>query len=275
MLAVQLEIQAPPELERFRARLSSIDTSRFEDIARLVGISETGPAIKVILATENSEWARGRSRWIAGFAIGRSGLIVIFPTRTPSYPHSSLEDVLRHEVAHVLIARAAAGGDVPIWFNEGLAMSAERAWRFEDQGRFLYHMILNPEMSLADVNRSFAGEREDQLRAYALAGAFVRQLIQRYGQSLPAEILSRVRRGMTFDVAFRDATAVTLVSAESDFWRSQRLWTRWVPIITSSAALWALITLLAMFAIRRRRQKDAEIRRAWEDEEDTTQEDKT
>jgi hypothetical protein len=60
-----------------------------------------------VLATESSDWARGVSPWIAGFAVG-SDLVVLFPARSPSYPDNTLEDVLRHEVTHVLIWRAAA-----------------------------------------------------------------------------------------------------------------------------------------------------------------------
>jgi hypothetical protein len=56
--------------------------------------------------------------WIAGFASNGEGpekkdeMVVLFPARTPSYPNSSLEDVLRHEVAHVLIrARVCRAAD--------------------------------------------------------------------------------------------------------------------------------------------------------------------
>ena len=71
------------------------------------------------------------SPWTAGFAIGNDGLIVLFPARSPRYPHDTLEDVLRHEVAHVLIDRAARGQRVPRWFHEGLAIVVERPWRLE------------------------------------------------------------------------------------------------------------------------------------------------
>ena len=40
----------------------------------------------------------------------------------------TLEDVLRHEVAHVLISRAAGGRAVPRWFHEGVAMSVDAGW---------------------------------------------------------------------------------------------------------------------------------------------------
>jgi hypothetical protein len=55
----------------------------------------------------------------------------------------------------VLIARAAGGQAVPRWFNEGLAMAAERGWRFEDQTRVLYKLVLGPRSSLSEMNRMF------------------------------------------------------------------------------------------------------------------------
>jgi hypothetical protein len=235
---------------------------------QLVGLQDAGPAIRVVLAPETSDLARQTPDWIAGFAVGASDLIVIFPQRSPVYPNNSLEDVLRHEVAHVLISRAASGQSVPRWFNEGLAMAAERGWRVEDQTRLLYEFVLGPRTTLGEMNRLFTGGRRNQERAYALAGAFIRDLMRRHGDSAPALILGRVKRGITFDSAFRDAVGVALLDAESDFWRRQRIWTTWLPIITSSAAVWLLVTVIAMLAIRRRRQKDAAIRKKWDEEEE-------
>ena len=178
---------------------------------------------------------------------------------------------MRHEVAHVLISRAAAGHSVPRWFNEGLAMAAERGWRFEDQTRVLYELVLGPRRSLADINGMFGDDQRSQERAYALAAAFMRYVMQRHGDAAPASVLSLVRRGLPFDSAFADALGVKLLDAETDFWCRQRIWTTWVPIVTSSAAVWLLVTLIAMLAIRRRRQKDAEFRKKWEEEEDDEQ----
>ena len=264
--APQLDIEAPPELAAVSTRLRSLDRKDLAGIMRLVGIRDAGPAIRVVLAPERSDWARQTAPWTAGLALGASGEVVIFPARAPGYPHHSLEDVLRHEVAHVLIARAAAGHPVPRWFNEGLAMAAERAWGFEDQIRVLYQLVGGPRPSLTDIDRWFFADRGSQTRAYALSGAFVRDLLERHGPAVPGEVLARVRRGLRFDVAFADAVGLELPDAESDFWRRKRIWTTWVPIVTSSATLWMVVTFIAILAIRRRRQKDEEIRKRWDQE---------
>src|SRR5438132_7235917 len=119
-------------------------------------MTDPGPVIKVVLAPENSDLARRVSPWIAGFATGGSD-IVIFPARSPSYPHGTLEDVLRHEVAHILIERASAGRPIPRWFNEGFAMTVEHAWRFEDQTQVLYQLVLGSRTNLTDMDRLFSG----------------------------------------------------------------------------------------------------------------------
>src|SRR5689334_8328433 len=122
----QLKIEAPPELAAARARLESFDQSRLLGVMRLLRISDPRPAIRVVLASERSDWAKQVPPSTVGFAVAEENLVVLFPSRSPTYPQDTLEDVLHHEVAHVLIARAAAGRPVPRWFHEGLAMAAER-----------------------------------------------------------------------------------------------------------------------------------------------------
>src|SRR5438477_6414848 len=84
-----LQIEAPTELAAVRTRLQSIPSSRFGDIAEFLG-SEAGPAIHIILATENSEFARSVVAWVSGFAVGDANLVVIFPARSPRYPNDSI-----------------------------------------------------------------------------------------------------------------------------------------------------------------------------------------
>jgi hypothetical protein len=263
----RLEIDAPWDLAQARARLESFDPQRLAGIVPFVGLTEAGPPIHVVLASETSNTARDVPEWIAGLALGRTGVVVLFPDRAPVYPHDTLEDVLRHEVAHVLIGRAAGGRPVPRWFHEGVAMAAEQPWGLEDRTRLMYELALGPRTAVEELDRLFAGSRREQTRAYVLAGAFVRDLLDRAGFTAPAEILRRVARDARFEAAFANVAGVTVFDAEERFWRRQRLWSTWVPLLTSTTAVWMLVTLLALFAIRKRRQKSAALRRRWNEEE--------
>jgi hypothetical protein len=266
----QLNIEAPPqddELAAARSRLESFDPTRLRGVMRLVGLHDPGLAIRVVLASETSEWARQVPPSTAGFAVGEDSLVVLFPSRSPTYPHDSLEDVLHHEVAHVLITRAAGGKPLPRWFQEGLAMAAERTWGLEDQARLLQELTFVEPTPLDQVNALFTEDEGARIRAYTLAGAFVRDLIRQHGSFAPAELLARMAAGASFDDAFRQVIGHGVADEEAAFWNRHRFWTRWGPFFTTADALWMIVTLLAIYAIFRRRQQRAALRRKWEEDE--------
>ena len=258
-----LVIEAPPELAVARARLDSYDLRPLSAIVRLVGLDAPGPPIKVVLAAEGSEVARRVTPWTAGFAIGEAGLIVLFPSRSPAYPHDTFEDVLRHEVAHILISRAAGGQPVPRWFHEGLAVAVERPWGMADRSRLAAELLFGPRLSIHEINALFSGGEGTQSRGYSLAAAMVRDLINAYGPLAPATILRALADGRSFDAAIADVAARSIATVEADFWNRQRTWTVWIPIATSTSVVWIGVMGLAALAVRRRRQRSDAIRRGW------------
>lgn len=263
---LELRIEAPPELAAARARIEAFDTRRLADLVGLAGLADPGLPIPVEVAPEGSSWARRAPAWIAGFAIGGER-IVLFPARSPVYPHDTLEDVLRHEVMHVLIARASRGHAVPRWFHEGVAMQVERPWALTDTTRVAYALVLEPSLTLEEIDALFLGDQSAQARAYALAGAFVRGLFAEHGRQFVAPLLGRVAGGARFEDAYAEITGETLPVTEARFWRAQRIWTAWVPLLTSTTVLWMMVTLLAMYVARRRRLARAALHRRWAEEE--------
>jgi hypothetical protein len=263
----QLEIEAPDALAPARKRLESFDTTRLRGVMQLVGLADAGAPIRVVLASEDSALSQQVQPSTAGFAAVDENLIVLFPARSPAYPHDTLEDVLHHEVAHVLMARAAQRALLPLWFHEGLAMIAERTWGFEDQARLLRELMLVSRTPLDLLDALFAADGASRARAYALAGAFVRDLIRQHGSNAPADILRHVARGASFERAFVQVTGHSVSAAEIAFWDRHRFWTRIGPFLTTSTALWMMVTLIALYAIVGRRRKSAALRKRWEEEE--------
>ena len=262
----RLTIEAPDELAAARARLESFDTARLRGVMRLVGLNDPGEPIRVVLAPEGSALARQAPPPIAGFASLGDSLIVLFPARSPAYPHDTLEDVLHHEVAHVLMGRAARGGELPLWFHEGLAVLAERTWRLEDDARLLRELVLVSRTPLDRVDALFAGDASSRARAYTLSAAFVRELIRRHGRDAPATILRLVGRGEPFERAFVQATGESVSAVEIAFWAGHRFWTSLGSLLTTQAGLWMIVTLVAIYAIIRRRQQRAAQRKRWEEQ---------
>jgi len=229
----------------------------------LVGLDAPGPDIHVVLAPESSPFARAVPAWVSGYtdaATSEAGsVVVLLAERTPSYPDGGLEEVLAHEVAHVLIHRAAGGRRVPRWFDEGLAMLAARSWRLRDETELALGVLSGPRVPLWKLDDLFQGDRRDVEHGYALAGTLVHDLVDRYGPAVPRIVLARLSLGDTFDEAMRRATGATLLDIGEEFYARQATLKRWIPILTSGAALWFAISLLAIVAgIRRRRRRRVE-----------------
>ena len=245
----------------------AVDHDHVKRIVKLIGLTDPGGPIRVVIVPERSEIATGTPLWIAGVAYSEKSTVLLFPARSPRYPHDSLADVLHHEIAHVLIYRAAHGNDVPRWFNEGLASVSERVWSAEDRRQLAWALATGSRIRMAEVNDAFGGGPGHAEAAYALGSAFVRNIIDEHGVEAPAIILAGVADGLSFDRAFERATGIRLTDAERNFSQDVTSWERWIPLITSPFVLWALTTLLALYALVMFRVRRAEKRRVWEEEE--------
>jgi hypothetical protein len=261
----RIEWRTPDELAPQAGRLARFDTRRLLAVMRLVGLDDAGPAIPVFLVPEDAPLAHQTPAWVAGFATGGRA-VVLFPGRTPSYPHDSVEQLLQHEVAHILIARAAGGRPVPRWFHEGVALAAERTWTLGDRTQFAFDVAFGGIVPVSSLDGLFRGDLGSVRRAYRLSGLLVEDLLQMHGPDLPARVLAAMRGGMTFDAAFETSAGVTVDEASRAFWHRRRFWAAWLPWLTTPAALWTLITLLALAAIARVAWRRAH--RRWEEDED-------
>ena len=266
--APELRIEAPPGLASEKLRMESVDRKRLGDVVRLVGLKDPGPPIHIHLLSESS--ANGVvPSWIAGFA--QQDSVVIFPSRSPRYPDRTLDDVLWHEVAHALIWRASSGRPIPRWFNEGLAMAAEHP-RFLEQTQLFIYLASGARLSLNDLDRLFDGGEADQARAYQVSRSFVWGLLREHGEDTGARILRQVAQGASFESAFTNVIGRSTASSEAEFFKRERVWTTWMPIIFSQETLWLGITLLAILAIWRKRKRAAELRKRWDEEEEKEKE---
>ena len=262
-----LRIEAPERLRGVAGQLARLDVERLAAVMRLVGLAEPGDPIRVALVPEETRLARDTPPWIAAFADPGHDLIVLFPSRIGSYPHDTLELVLHHEVAHVLAARAAGGGRLPRWFDEGLASVAERSWSIGTRSRFLLATLVAGQPTVTALEGLFYEGERDAARAYIISHALVRDLLRRHGAGVVARVLARVAAGAPFELAFADATGTTVRGATRVFWRTSGGWEEWITFVASPFTLWTLIATLSLAAIWRHRRRRAERRRQWEEEE--------
>ena len=197
-----LRVRAPATLAAAATRLELTPTAPLGTAMTLAGLREPGLPIDVILSPEDSDLARGTAPWISGFANAAQSRVVLFPARVGAFPAQSIETLLQHEVAHILFARAAGGHPVPRWFNEGLALAAERPIGLSDPPRLAWTLVRHGKLSLFALERLFGDGRAANQRAYAVAGALVQDLLRIHGDDSAARVLALIGEGRAFEDAF-------------------------------------------------------------------------
>ncbi len=263
----QLMIEAPETLTAAAEQIQAFDLSRLSRVMAIIGLTDVGTPIRVLLVPEGTALANTTPAWVAAFADATRDLVVLLPERIGSYPYSSLETVLHHEVSHILTARATAGRRIPRWFNEGLASAAERTWSVGIRSRFAWEFVLSKRLTPTQFEGLFEGSSREIETAYVLADRLVRDLLEQYGSDTPARIFSRMSQGASFEVALYVTTGASVDGFMRTFWRRHSVWESWVSVAGHPFAQWSLITLLALTAIWRHRRKRRARRHLWEMEE--------
>ncbi len=188
--------------------------------------------------------------WIAGLALLDQDRIVV-QVNGPGALLTS--ETVRHELAHVALHALSGGAPLPRWYHEGVAMylSGEATFeRLRDQNGAAAFGELD---SLHKLNVGFGNDNQVAAnRAYAVAAGFVRFAVNRVGDKRAVLFLqARMRGGLDFTNAF---TATFGTPPEPLFqiyaaYIGQHA-SQW-SLLVSDAAVWGLISVLALWAMLR------------------------
>ncbi|HAA57020.1 MAG TPA: hypothetical protein DCE42_19795 [Myxococcales bacterium] len=246
-----------------------------QDIEGLMGYKLKG-TLEVRLATGGKTYAEiqpGRwnpHAWVAGLAYPRKGLMTI-KIRAIDGP-AGIHQTFRHELSHLLLARAASYRTMPLWFVEGVAMIQS-----DDIGGFdRYTMLSQAHLTGVlphpeSLQTSFPTSGNAVQVAYATSTAFL-MFLQKNNPSLIKHILQRIRKGETF---------MKSLTGEYGFvWKEiMRQWKdhldhhySWIPLLSSSSFLWLIAAFFFVFVYLRVRRRKKEQMATLEDELTPTKE---
>lgn len=285
LLSSPVAAVAPPwqQIERGGHRYEGRSTAELEALARVTEISLpgleraiggglAGPVRIVVLpadATGDPDLARLDAlapEWASGFALPGARLIVLRSAKVGHYPFSSLEEVLTHELAHVVLADAAPGLSWPRWFDEAVATRAGRAWEWRDRFTLNGLLLAGSLPGLDQLSRDFGRSGEEAGRAYAASLEFLEWARGEYGVDLVPRLL-RARPERSFEGAWRSATGVSLGDSEAAWRGGAASLRRLLVAASSSTVTWLALTTLFLVAVWRRRRRTREIEARWAAEE--------
>ncbi len=244
--AVELARQIP-------AWWSAIERPLARDVDDAVTIHLVDHAGRVAEAT-------GMPRWVAGVARPEAGEIVI-ARHGPDGARTDLEQLLKHEMAHVILHRASGGAELPRWFHEGVAESVTGGISLS-RSQTLAQAVFGPGVPDLDrLEAQFRGrDGPDAALAYAAARDLVEFLRAHEARTTDAhgaalrQAMFELRAGRDFDDAMGRAFGAPLPELVKT-WRDG-LPTRfvWFALIAGGGLPMALALPLVLAAwVRRRR----------------------
>lgn len=261
---------APPGAERTLEALGPQAQSIVAGVSLSLGIQPRAPYSMVLIPVaglrdpELLAFDRGAPAWAAGFMDPPRRMGAIRLAQASRYPYGTPEAVLAHESAHLLI-HDARGVDLPLWYEEGVATWAARAWQFEDVFQISSRLMTHDLPKFDALEPLFHGNAAQADQAYAASFAFVSWSVARFGSTTVRDVLTEARTH-SFGRAWRIATGVPLDRAEAD-WRRESLFRyRWLPLIAGSGSVWLVIMMLSALAWVRKRRRARALEAVWEHE---------
>jgi predicted Zn-dependent protease len=190
------------------------------DLTKRFGFSPPGRTQIEIL--KDHSWFSGRTTGLpfiptVGACTGK--VVALASPRSTRKPYN-WSRVLIHEVAHVITLQQT-DFNIPHWFTEALAVESEGTPRPQPWNKMLLERVPNRKrlLNLDTINLGFIRpeQAEDRQMAYCQAQLYAQYMVKTYGpESLP-KMLDAYRRGLTTDLALKDALNVEKADFEKGY----------------------------------------------------------
>ena len=267
---VYARVHAHPDDVRVAHRLSRHAEEAVPRLAEALGVPP-GATIDIFVAPTQDrfmEMQPGRPpEWADGTAWPTRGLVFLRTPRLRPGTDEPLEQVLDHELVHIVLGRAFAPRPVPHWLQEGAAQLLARQYTPELTERLAMGQLGDSLFSLDSLTRSFPADPVRARLAYAQSADLVAYLQNTYGkQALPTLTLA-LAQGADVDEALFQATGKDAIALDQE-WRariaSSPMWLG--PLVADTTLLGGAALMLIFGGIAHRRKRRRVLER-WEREE--------
>jgi len=179
----------------------------------------------------------------------------------------SLRELVSHELAHVILFRAAGRHWLPRWLHEGFAMYISGEWQIGQDilvARSVWTGNLIPLQKLEILN-SFKGVQANL--AYTQSYLAVSSLLSKRDPSLFPDILELYRRTGDFFESWRIVSGREYRIWMNEWYSGTSKKYRMFLFLFDSEIFWIILSLLFIFLFIMKRIQNRRIRKRWEIEE--------
>ena len=274
LLAIQLESLPSPGLTvRFESSLKGIAEDLLDIYPSIKSNLEKTfgwemPFRPTVLLVQGKEYFQRLTgnKLIVAFAAPGDNLIVIDCSRLHIRPHR-LDQVLKHEMVHLILHHHIRSVHLPRWLDEGVAqwLSEGVAELLEAPQRSFFEeaLLSGNYIPLRDLKYSFPTDKKNLMLAYEESRSFVTFISDRYGDNRIFEILEHLQKGNEIQTAFYASLDASPEEIEDRWIMQQRRQTTWFIFLAGHIYEFlflagALLTVIGFirFLIKKRNYRD-------------------
>lgn len=199
-----ITIRAEPRYERVARKIERICREETPRIAAELGLERMEP-VEILVINDvgpyNEALGGELPRWGIAFAIMEENRILVDVNRA-TREWNSLDEVVPHELSHLLVHQRVPGVRMPIWFLEGLAQWQAREWNAVDQWQLMQGIWSGTAPRLLDMTWRYPKIEARAQDAYRVSYAGFTELFAEAGfDDLPV-LLAAVEDARSFDRGF-------------------------------------------------------------------------
>jgi hypothetical protein len=245
-------------LEFFQARLSNILDYQLDTIVTLY------------LATSESEFLTDTGitppDWGAGIAFLEKSQIVI---KSPKYitTGKSLRELIGHELAHIMLYRAAGGRWLPRWIQEGFAMNQSGEWHIGQDilvaraawtGRLIYLHEMEDLLTFKGAQAQLA---------YTESYMAMSRLLRQSDTFVLADMLKMYRKNGDFYFAWKANVGTDYATWTANWLTSISRQYHFLIFIWDNEMFWIILTIGVILLFIWKKRQNARTRRRWKIED--------
>ena len=205
--------------------------------------------------------------WAIGTAYPARNLICLRSPRGMKGGRTDIEEVLRHEYTHLVLANALKGNDAPRWLDEGFTMLQSRGWNLSLTYCLSRGVLRDALIPLEELTHGFPLDQDKAQLAYAQSISFVSFIKTEYGPEALPRLITGLAYGLDAETALKQATGLGLRNLERQWKVELKKRYSWIPIVTSFFSLWFLVSLLFLLSYWLKRRRAKRTLAEWEEEE--------
>lgn len=245
------------------------------DTSRFLGLPWEGEYTIVIAGSRDDfiqlqPTMRPAPEWAGALTYPSLGMVLIMTPGAMETRGSRYWSLLQHEMAHLLLGDAETKHStrLPRWFQEGIATYVSGEMSLSRLLQLGWAQATGATPDFRQLEFTFPDQPSHAGAAYARSYLFIKYLSQRYGEDAVARLVEESFRGGGINAGVAEAFDLSLAELLAGFDQYARVKATWIPVITSTATIWGVITLLFFVTWFRKKIQGMRTVQQWDREEE-------